>query len=364
MLLEILERVVNLKSFELSNPFSTLESLGDSHGEGVAEAIVKFPSVQNLALGAGFPSTRTVIRTMHSRPRKLSISLYWDGPICTVDDLDELLSNLAPTLEVLDMVSSLDCHVSHHSVPVMRSVKLSRCTDAAAFHDAFLHTFPVLDGTLKIGHIDDDLVHQPEQRWHLRAQNCNKQQDKAWASLDRVIGSVLALHVSGLMCSVRHLMIEDVCQDYKDEIVAILRDISPTHLQLSITSSHGTLPVLDSGLFLHEGVPRLTHLVLRFYYHNLDDGRGDTALNTTWDSCIPMLTSSLCPLHLTHLRLSVEYAIDLVDDAEPYSRNSVRSVRHLDHSATATMLAVAHPSLQHVFIMSGGSFNAEVVPPG
>lgn len=79
------------------------------------------------------------------------------------------------------------------------------------------------------------------------------------------------------------------------------------------------------------------------------------------------LVGSISALYLTHLRLVVHYSIDLSsEDADfmPYAKDFVRDVVGIDHQRLATELMRAVPSLQHVFVSTGGEFEVLVVPPG
>lgn len=79
------------------------------------------------------------------------------------------------------------------------------------------------------------------------------------------------------------------------------------------------------------------------------------------------IISSISALHLTHLRLVVHYSIDLTADADEdeddleYSKDFVRSIVDLHHEHLATELMSAIPSLQHVFMSTGGDFMVAIM---
>ncbi|KAI0763090.1 hypothetical protein BD413DRAFT_484537 [Trametes elegans] len=376
-LLEILQRSTNLQSLELPNPQWTYETLDEDRR--IVKAIIQLNSLQNLALEGWFPPMERIIRTIRSQPKRLCVSL--DG-LATPDgehwidstQLDGLLAHIAPTLEDLDIRDRSFNPAQKGAVyPAMRSVMLRCGEDVVPRTDVLVHKFPALDGTLDIGHLIGDLMFDEEERLRLRAENRQRQADERWVSLDRVVGDAFALQVLGLACPVRHIMVDDLYLDYKDALADVLRDTPPTHLKLSIRLQDG-IDMFEDLLPL-EVVPRLTHLVLRVMYENpsTDDGfpggDADTIENISWDVFLSTLISCIEHLRLTHLRLVVDFDVDLTTDTDrpeppPYSKDFVRSIRELDHGPTAEALAEAVPTLQQVFIMSGGAFDVNVLLPG
>lgn len=75
--------------------------------------------------------------------------------------------------------------------------------------------------------------------------------------------SVEMFYVLGLVCPVRHLMLDELRHDQKNRAIEAFKKALPSHLKLTISN----FSVLD-GLFPQEMIPHLTHLVLVFLYHS------------------------------------------------------------------------------------------------
>ncbi|KAH9899314.1 hypothetical protein C8Q73DRAFT_638635, partial [Cubamyces lactineus] len=117
--------------------------------------------------------------------------------------------------------------------------------------------FPALDGTLAF-----EGLYYPFQDGDGRIHDENRasQLQKTWTSLDRVVGDFEIVYSLGLVCPVRHLMLDRVCSHTKDWLSDVLHSTFPTHLKLSIDLSHGVRTLDD--LLPPEIFPVLTHLVL------------------------------------------------------------------------------------------------------
>ncbi|EIW55174.1 uncharacterized protein TRAVEDRAFT_22936 [Trametes versicolor FP-101664 SS1] len=176
------------------------------------------------------------------------------------------------------------------------------------------------------------------------------------------MGDVPALFVLGLTCPVRYLVVNGPYSAHDTSKLAdILRDTTPTHLNMSSNLHHGD--DFLTHLFPPEVAPQLTHLVLLLKYRN-DQWRNEQSIdivkNMQWNAVLGKIIDSIRALRLTHFRLFVHYDIDLEENVYygPYSKDLVLSIAELDHAHVAAQLMDAVPSLEHVVVSSGGQFEA------
>ncbi|EIW55175.1 uncharacterized protein TRAVEDRAFT_51304 [Trametes versicolor FP-101664 SS1] len=289
--------------------------------------------------------------------------------------LDECLHRLAPTLEKLVLEISTPGSILFDTKGTeylaLRSLTMG-IEDGLVRMDILVHKFPALDGTLDVRSscMQDD---EPKQQ-QIRASNQEHQKRQSWRHLDCVMGNVLALFTLGLTCPVRRLVLDGFRTHKKSHLVEILRSAPPTHFNLSVlldrwNADDGHNDVF-LGLFPPEVLPRLTHLVLVLDYGIFPENVRETdAESMHWHALLADIISSISGLHLTHLRLVVHYCIDLTtdededeDDPVDYSKDFVRSIVDIDHEHLATELMAAIPSLQHIFIGTGGSFVVDMRP--
>lgn len=278
----------------------------------------------------------------------------------------------------------------------LRSLTMSAKADHMRM-DILVHKFPALDGTLNIrsSWIQDD---EPKQQ-QIRTSNQAQQKRHSWRHLDCVMGNIPALFALGLTCSVRCFMVNGFRGDEKHHLVEVLRSTPPTHFKLSVlldrwhARADGRHNDAFQGLFPPEVCPRLTHLVLCLQYavfpENIRESDDESVqwgallvrshfpsfLSSTRTNRISLghqadIISSISALHLTYLRLVVHYSIDLTADADEdeddlrYSKDFVRSIVDLNHEHLATELMSAIPSLQHVFMSTGGEFMVAITLGG
>lgn len=134
------------------------------------------------------------------------------------------------------------------------------------------------------GDLQDD---EPKQR-RIRTSNQERQQRRCWKGLDGVMGDVPALFVLGLTCPVRYLVVNGPYSAHDTSKLAdILRDTTPTHLNMSSNLHHGD--DFLTHLFPPEVAPQLTHLVLLLKYRN-DQWRNEQSIdiveNMQWNAVL------------------------------------------------------------------------------
>ncbi|OJT02341.1 hypothetical protein TRAPUB_7124 [Trametes pubescens] len=370
-LLDLLEGVTRLKCLTLPNPRWTLDNLEDSR---IPEAVARISTLRELCLGSDSDEMAAIVRSTRSasclRVLRLSLSSLSStrgfGHGVKIGDLDECLIHLAPTLEVLILgltTGTIQFDTKGAQYPALRS--LTTCVESGLTRmDILVHKFPALDGTLDIGSMVGEQQDDEPKQQRIRASNQEEQKRRSWRHLDCVRGDVFALFVLGLTCPVRRLMVDGFQGHKKNQLVEILRSSPPTHLKLSVILDHDHEDDDDDkvfqDLFPPEVLPRLTHLVLLFDYavsvHDNDSDEDDVK-SMRWSAMLAEIIGSISALHLTHLRLVVHYSIDMSDeDAEfmPFSREFVRDTVNINHQHLATELMHAIPSLEHIFVSTGG----------
>ncbi|EIW55187.1 uncharacterized protein TRAVEDRAFT_51316 [Trametes versicolor FP-101664 SS1] len=378
-ILDLLEHATRLECLTLPYLRWTLDYLADSR---IVEAITRISTLRELRLPNECVAMAEIVKSTRSASclRILHISLSTlpstrrFGYGVKVGALDECLLRLAPTLEVLLLdlsTGTLDLDTKGAQYPSLRSLT-TNVGNGLMRMDILVHKFPALDGTLNIRSVCELLDDEPSQK-RFRASNQERQKQRSWRHLDCVMSDTLALFVLGLTCPVRRLMVDDFHGDNKNLLVEILRSTPPTHLKLSVVLDHDEdNDDILRDLFPPEVLPRLTHLVLVLDYtvsvHDHDDENDeDDEKSIQWSAILAEIIRSISALHLTHLRLVVHYAIDLSDeyaDVFPYAKDFVRNIVDMDHQRLAAELMHSVPSLQHVFVSTGGEFEVLVVPPG
>lgn len=286
-ILDIIGRVTHLTSLALPQPRWTLAHLSDPR---IPEAIARISTLRELALidsclREQCPMVKKIVKTTHSavtlRVLRISLDLTMlipgllvrGGHAIKTTALDALLGHLAPTLQVLHIISSRCLQLDAKGVefPALRSLicmahvvgEHGRDVDT----DILVSKFPALDGTLLVrswkpyNETEEDVT---ELR-RIRASNEERQTKRTWKHLDQVFASnVLSLFAMGLLCPVRYLVVEDLASHTRDYMAEILSATPPTHLKLSVKLCYGA--AVFQGLFPPEVIPRLTHLVLLLEY--------------------------------------------------------------------------------------------------
>ncbi|CDO70364.1 hypothetical protein BN946_scf184999.g4 [Trametes cinnabarina] len=252
----------------------------------VLDAICELSSLWELVVDGDWSSpvqtilrrVRSPLKVLHIRPNGIHLpeQTFWIDP----SHHESLLSQrLAFSLEELHMEgAALWYPLGYKGVqfPGVRSVFLGYHGGPQRM-ETFLHMFPALNGTFDTGDLEFDegallKANMAEQR-RVRALNKQSQEIRTWKYLDRVIGDTHALYMLALACSVRHLVVKQVCGHRKEQVADILRDTQPTCLNILIRLSHG-LRIFED-LFPPEATPVLTHLVLVVFYENFDTHVGN-----------------------------------------------------------------------------------------
>lgn len=307
-ILDLLERVTHLRSLTLPHPERTLRYLADPR---ICDAITRVSTLHDLGMLDTFDKMETIVKLTHSvaSHRVLRISLdtlpalasHEDDRGIKIAQLDALLCHLAPTLEVLDIIGNtpIQLDVKGTGYPGLRSLMSKAPIVGDCWKDIrmdlLVSKFPALEDTLSVPTWVPESPDAPNLQ-RVRALNEVHQAQRSWRHLDRVIEDVLGLYVLGLVCPVRHLMVESLSSRTRSHMAELLRSASPTHLKLSIILYLGG-DVLQ-GLLPPESIPRLTHLILLLSYANAQwrnrfpsqwNGRDPSADTMQWS---PLLVSS------------------------------------------------------------------------
>ncbi|KAI0366848.1 hypothetical protein BV20DRAFT_1001746 [Pilatotrama ljubarskyi] len=372
LFIEILVHLTHLESLRIQCGHKFSECLRDTR---IPLTISQLYSLRKLEI-SGWPDVaEDIVRTARSPLRELHAS--FDKPLTTdpsnaqwttVIRLDDLISHLAPTLEVLHLQKkNIKLAGRGAQYPRMRSVHF-RGIEGPPWVDVLVHMFPNLCDTLDLGAIDYTLVDAVERQVRARRINKQRQEHASWKGLDCVIGDAISLYMLGLTCPVRRVMVDAVCGHLKEQLATALRDTLPTHLKLTVMLAHGMNAFED--LFPVEVIPKLTHLVLFVTYDNLeDDDRIDrfTLSSVQWHAFLDLVISAIKPLRLTHLRFIVHYNVNLgesITSTPNYSKAFIKNMRELEHSAIASSLMDAVPSLRYVFLSFGGEFDVPSLSTG
>ncbi|KAI0356071.1 hypothetical protein OH77DRAFT_1401849 [Trametes cingulata] len=369
LFIEVLVHLTHLESLRIQCDHKFSECLRDTR---IPLTISQLYTLRKLEISGWLDVAEDIVRTARSPLKELHAS--FDKPLTTdpanaqwttVLRLDDLISHLAPTLEVLHL-SKRNIRLAGKGAryPTMRSVHF-RGTEGPPLVDVLMHMFPNLCDTLDVGVTNYTLVNAVNRQDVARRINKQRQEKASWKGLDCVVGDAISLYMLGLSCPVRRVMVDAVCGHLKEQLATALRDTLPTHLKLTVMLSHGINAFEE--LFPPEVVPKLTHLVLFVTYDNLDhDHRidGFTLSSIQWAAFFDQVINAIKPLCLTHLRFIIHYTIALMSDfttAQFYSKPFIKSIRELDHSATAAAFMHAIPSLRQVFLTCGGQFDISSV---
>ncbi|KAL1949184.1 hypothetical protein VTO73DRAFT_10990 [Trametes versicolor] len=376
-ILDIIDRATHLTSLTLPHPRWTFAYLSDPR---IPEAIARISTLRQLALidsclREQCPMVKRIVNSTRSastlRVLRISLDLTMlipgllvrGGHAIKATALDALLSHLAPTLQVLHIISSRCLQLDAKGVeyPALRSLicmahvvgEHGRDVDT----DILVSKFPALDGTLLV-HLwkpYDETEEDVTELRRIRASNEERQKKRSWRHLDRVFASnVLSLFAMGLACPVRYLMVEDLASHTRDYMVEILRATPPTHLKLSVKLCYGA--AVFQGLFPPEVISRLTHLVLLLEY--VDEPETLEEATVEWKPLLAEIIDSIRSLRLTHLRLSVRYNIDEISRGVTRRKSFVQAIDNARGEKLASELMDAVPSLQYVFVSAGGHFEA------
>ncbi|KAI0327193.1 hypothetical protein GY45DRAFT_1327895 [Cubamyces sp. BRFM 1775] len=370
-LLDILQQSTYLDSLALPHPNSTYRALGCD--PRFPEIVARLSTLRDLALERWWAPIEEILTHTFSPLRALRISLDGlpgDAPL-TPDRLYSLLQRVSPTLEVLQIlgkaVSFVDRQRNDVTFPAMRSFEVAESCQLDWIWTADLvRMFPALDGTLAFEGLYY-LFNGGVGRIH--RENRESQLQKTWTCLERVIGDIEIVYSLGLVCPVRHLMLDRVCEHTKDWLGDILHNTFPTHVKLSIDLSHG-MHILDD-LLPPAIFPRLTHLILVFtfcdYTSLLDNSILADMQTTQWSAFLTEIITALEETRLTHLRIVLQCSMDQRNYmSRPYSKELVSAVRDLGEGpeALAVKFISTFPTLRYVFLMTTGDSNDDYVPPG
>ncbi|OJT02332.1 hypothetical protein TRAPUB_7115 [Trametes pubescens] len=360
-ILDLLKRATRLECLTLPDPMRTFKCLADSR---VLDAIIRISTLREIGLLEPCEEMMTLVNATHSVAslRILRVSLgclpdvFWSNYGIKLAKLDALLRHLMPTIEVLDFKKTKNLVINSQGMqyPTVRSF-MAGFEDGIIRTDILVHTFPASDGTLDVGSVFGALQDNVRRRKQLRASNQERQKQRSWRHMDRVIGDVLALFILGLTCPP---------QEEPDGGCSACD--APTHLKLHALLPHGDTFFED--LFPLEVIPRLTHLVLLLEYTNpwiTDEHCDREAIRTMqWADLIAKIIGTVSALRLSHFRLVVHYRIDKTDPMYgPYSNDFLRSLAELDHAHLAAQLMATAPSLQYVFVSMGGEFETLLRTP-
>ncbi|PIL30068.1 hypothetical protein GSI_07789 [Ganoderma sinense ZZ0214-1] len=225
------------------------------------------------------------------------------------------------------------------------------------------HLFPALDGTLDLGRLDAQLRGE-EVHTAMRAANRISQErdvdglSRAWKKLDRIVCDAPMLYALGLRCPIRLAMVEfGLVRQHGRYATDALRENPVPRLKLSTTHDLG--PAFGE-LFSPELAGTLTHLTLCLLYSNDYELEPMPESEFEWEKVLDSIVSAIRPLHkLTHMRLVIGSSIYVHKDAPwPFApwgeyAHSFRGSR-FDWDGTAAALSSALPSLQNVFLTTGG----------
>ncbi|PIL30074.1 hypothetical protein GSI_07783 [Ganoderma sinense ZZ0214-1] len=309
------------------------------------------------------PSFRTPLRRLSIHTDNVTSSPRYPA------DLNEFLSPaVMPTLEMLELdrfaVDPLDAQVigNHLMTPSFTMAPYAAVRSLS-------HLFPALDGTLNLDGLH--LWASANKHDEIRAANQRVQDGdggRAWRKLDRVVCGAPAFYVLALRCPIRLAMIHcGSVENYHFAAVALRENPVP---RLKLTLYHE--PGMFAGLFSAELAERLTHLTLCVLYSkNYEYSPPGQSQNATpqfqWDDVFATLVTAIRPLHrLTHLRVVIGASVYVHKEASwpraPWGEyaHSFRGSR-FDFGGTAATLARGLPSLQYVFITTGGFLTSWVV---
>ncbi|KAI0631113.1 hypothetical protein C8Q77DRAFT_1131354 [Trametes polyzona] len=284
-ILDILTLATRLHSFTLTAPYWAFE---ESDSQKLPAAISGLSNLRELALLADWgQATEIMLRSTRSTPslRILRVDLgpyVSDQRQVSTADLDAVLGDLHRSLEVLEIKErELDISTTGLVYPSVRSLTADILLGPWRT-DVLVSKFPALDGTLDLSTPDGEVLLSAQRQDEIRARNVARQEDRAWRSLDRVVGCVFLLYVLAIKCPVRRLVLSEVQSHDDAQLRAILGTTPPTHLKLEKEMYFGD--VVSPDVFPEEVIPRLTHLVLLLRYDNVwrSHRDADRAAQTNW----------------------------------------------------------------------------------
>ncbi|KAI1789257.1 hypothetical protein LXA43DRAFT_893227 [Ganoderma leucocontextum] len=330
-------------------------------------------SVDALAL---LRQVRIPLRTLGIRCQNVVYGFWYPAA------LQRFLPRVARTLEKLEfrkfavepLVIRAGSHIPPPSTPSLKQYPAVRSLSVESFKgkpllDYLQHLFPALDGTLYLGSLDTRC--REETYAHIRTVNQHAQENDrdgspsgAWKKLDRIVCDAPMLYVLGLRCPIRLAMIDfGLLNEHGGYAADALRENPVPRLKLTLNHDLSAL----GELFSVELAETLTHLTLCLYSNKYGYGSSspshadtDAAPQLRWDD--DMIFSAIRPLHgLTHLRVVIGASVYIYTDASwPFAPWGPEEYAHsfrgssFDFEGTAAALAHPLPSLQHVFITTGG----------
>ncbi|KAJ8494433.1 hypothetical protein ONZ51_g2301 [Trametes cubensis] len=370
--LDLLEQAACLESLVLPHPDETYRGLG-CDGRFLT-TIIRLATLRELALEEKWTPISEILRNTSSPLKNLRIH---PGSITTRsaawslfpgdDSLFSLLQHIAPTLETLEVVKqavSLPHSPPNNLVfPAVRSVKIDVLTQMGSIRtESLVQLFPALDDTLAFYRLDLISSNVEEGR-EAHEINRESQLRRTWKYLDRVVGDVRLIYALGLVCPVRHLMIDGVSRHTKYQLDDILLNAHPTHLKLTVDLSRG-IGVLDDLLLPQVASDsRLTHFVLFLscakYFTIAEEDDIAAIQMLEWTTLLAKVIAALDKTRLSHLRVVLQCSTDEWGyTSVPYSEDFMRAARHFGEGPMALQVAYnfmnALPTLQYVFLMTSG----------
>ncbi|KAM5543682.1 hypothetical protein V8D89_002933 [Ganoderma adspersum] len=283
-------------------------------------------------------------------------------------ELDQLTLDLYDDVEVLVIrwPSALDAA----PYPAVHSLSVGLLKGRPML-GSLQHLFPALDGTLELGALHmarSEAVHA-----RLRTANQHAQQrdadgsSPAWKKLDRIVCDAPMLYVLALRCPIRLAMLEfGLVREHGRYAADALRENPVPRLKL--TTNHELGPAFGA-LFSPELAGTLTHLTLCLLYKNDCGLEPPRECELQWETVLASLVSALQPLSkLTHLRVVIGASVYVYKEASwPFApwgeyAHSFRGSA-FDWEGTAAALSGAVPSLQNVFLTTGGFLSNWEEPP-
>ncbi|KAI1782996.1 hypothetical protein LXA43DRAFT_1087216 [Ganoderma leucocontextum] len=298
--------------------------------------------------------------------------------------LDDFLPHLGPTLEKLELdefvVETEEIKArgailtpsvfTMTQYPAVRSLSVHSLTGQPLL-DHLQHLFPALDGTLSFGMAGFQSYGGQYNYPAIRAANQRAQESSRshpWKKLDQLVCDPMMLHVLGLRCPIRHVLLDvGLVPTQPSGVLEALRENPVPRLKLTLRHD----PSMFDGVFSPELAGTLTHLTLRLmwgFQSGLSRFRdADAVRPPRWGDVLDATVTSLQPLHkLTHLRVVIQANVghynpdrSLADDHEPTvarAKEYVCSFRGsaFDFEATAASLVRPLASLQCIFLETHG----------
>ncbi|KAM5543667.1 hypothetical protein V8D89_002918 [Ganoderma adspersum] len=374
LLLSILTSCKGLQHLTIAFRYEAFSIVVNPH---FLQTIAAIPSLRSFTVRSQSIDALAVLPQFHAPVRMLGIHssnipaaarypafLEQCIPRAVVQTLEELQLDQF-TIELDDNVQAL-ANVILPSVldvapyPAVRSLSVGSL-DGRPLLELLQHLFPALDATLRLSglHIRrDEAVYAS-----IRTANQHSQQraadgsSRAWKRLDCIVCNAPMLYVLGLRCPIRLAMIEfGLLREHGRYVADALRENPVPRLKLS-TSHH--LGSAFGELFSSELSETLTHLTLCLLYSN-DYGFDPPENGLTWPHVLDSIVSGLQPLHkLTHLRVVIGASV-YVHKIAPSQFAPAEEYAHsfrggtFNWEGTAATLSGARPSLQNIFLTTGG----------